>query len=101
MSEIKNSALLDKLIKHAETVGDKKSTVFTAERFLVAVCDYIEGMVDARDVDGIKALRIKLISFGLRPRDVRAALIGHINSVTSGSDNEKLYIQKKMLEARA
>lgn len=43
MADTKNSLLLDQLIEHAQKIGEENQTALTAELFLIAVCDYLDG----------------------------------------------------------
>lgn len=114
MAEVKNSAALDKIILYAKNIGEKKDAAFTAERFLVAVCDYVDSGFDCGNTangdtanddkaNGDTAVRKNLSSvlaeFGCETEKLRTSLLSYING-NSSTYIDSVYIQRKTHEAK-
>ncbi len=101
MGEIKNSAVLDKLLAYAKEIGDGTSSVLTAEKFVIAVCDYIDGTFDAEDTGNIDSLRAIFSVEGIEPKSLRQSLMMRIVENKDPAYVGELFIRKKTYEARA
>lgn len=98
MADIKNSIRLNALIKYAKELGDQKSSVVTAERYLVSVIDAMLGLVDLGE-GSMTDIATIIKQYGIDPGQARDALIGHINKKPSALYLDDLYMKKKLKEA--
>lgn len=103
MEEIKNSSILEKLIEYAKKIGNKSVTAVSAERFIVAICDLIDGVFsfDEIDDDIKKNLEKILIKKGADIKELKDNLLIYINNEKTQSFMDGLYMQKKIFEAKA
>ena len=104
MEEIKNSSVLDKLIEHAKTVGNRPVTSVSAERFIVAVCDLADGSfsIDEPNDNSKENLNQLLKKIGVDAKKFKNNLLIHINGENDSlSFMDGLYMQKKAFEAKS
>jgi len=104
MEEIKNSSVLDKLMEHAKTIGSRPVTAASAERFIVAVCDLVDGSfsVDEPSDNSKENLNQLLTKIGVDIEKLKNNLLIHINGENASlSFMDGLYMQKKAFEAKS
>lgn len=77
--DMKNSELLEKLIDYAKKIGNE-NTSLTAERLLVAICDFVDGTSDLDINDDSSKVNLdKMLSeAGLQSSKIRGVLIEQI-----------------------
>ncbi len=99
MSEIQTSTLLTQLIEDAKTIGNKTNSLFTAERFVIAVIDKVSSASsDAGDAELLAAKEMLEKTFG----DFTAAkerLMAYICRENGTTFLDDLYMKKKFREA--
>lgn len=99
MSEIKNSPFLEQLIEASKGVGDKRISICTAERFLVAIIDKINA--GKSENDGVEFLMVEeFIKKFIDDLDAaRESLMAYIRKENSNLFLDDLYMKKKFQEA--
>lgn len=99
MTEIKNSAVLERVIERAKTVDQKINPAMTAERFIVALVDEIN---DVEDVNGELSEAKKIVNeHNIDIIATRQILMEHISGNSNMAFLDGIYMQKKMHEAKA
>ncbi len=106
MAEVKKTGLFSALIEAAKKIGERKNQTFTAERFIVAVIDYMSSSVaetlDENMKDELSVMSDTFKSVFKDPVSVRESLMSHISKEDGGSlISDALYTKKKMDEAEA
>lgn len=104
MEEIKNSSVLDILINYAKNIGNKSVESASAERFIVAVCDFVDGSfsIDEPNDNSKENLNQLLTKIGVDIEKLKNNLLIHINEENASlSFMDGLYLQKKALEAKS
>ena len=98
MSEIKKTPLLEALIAEANLIGNRPNPPFTAERFLVAVIDRVQGSnVNPEEIE--LSLCITIIRKMLGNLDAaRQALMQYIDGNASQMDADGAYMMSKLQE---
>jgi len=103
MIEIKTSKLLSELIEESKEIGNKRNSLFTAERFVVAIINKLNssvGDIAGQDVDA----ELLILSDTIKAliQDLGAAkesLLTYICQEKNMSFLDDLYMKKKMQEA--
>lgn len=98
---MKNSPLLTQLIELSQNIGDKKSSLFTAERFIVALIDKISTLEEKTSDELVVAEFIVRKAFN-NIDFARKQLIEYINSDSGKPYNDScIYIKKRLMELEA
>lgn len=99
MAEMKNSSVLERVLRRAETLDQKTDPAMTAERFLVALADE---MAAASDETGeLRDAGRLLNEYHIDLSAARQNLMGRISDAGSMAFIDGIYMQKKVHEARA
>jgi len=100
MSEFQYSSALEQLIRYAKSIGDNKSAPFTAERYLIAVIDYIEGKLDIEGYpQSSKFLLYEILGGDVDTEKAGKSLYEYINSKQHFSYLDDLYMKKRLIAA--
>ncbi len=102
MEDLKNSELLDLLIDYAKNYGGGAPRL-TAERFMIAVCDYIDGLVPGDTGGQADRINLKsaLESAGTTPEAMKKAMQDHLAVSAAGSASDGVYFQKALFDAKS
>ena len=100
--DMKNSELLEKLIDYAKKIGNE-NTSLTAERLLVAICDFVDGTSELDIYDDTSKVNLdKMLSeAGLQSSKIRGVLIEQIKKEPEKTIAGDIYIRSRMYEAKA
>ena len=97
MSEIKNSAYLDRLLQNAKLFGGENDCVVTAERFLYVVVGKIkEGEINVELSDASSFFEF----YKINTDKFKDALRDYISNSKKATFIDNLYIQRKLYEAK-
>lgn len=103
MIEMKNSALLEKILEYAKGIGDSYKATMTAERYLLAVIDYVVGefVIDVEDVSFEKTIDILLDKVFDSPdfKKTRKDLLAFIKKSTDSSYVDAVFFQQSTYKA--
>lgn len=105
MNELKNSALLEKMIEYAKLYGETGASTFTAERYLISVIDVVCGVAPIAVSDTEKGKLLSLLANAF-PDDhgfgkIKKSLVEYIKEKSNFSYMDGLYIQQHILKAKA
>ncbi len=100
MAEVKNSDLLDDLIEYAENLTEDQKKTVTAERYLVAVIDFVTEAKESELGEEGRAMKTLLSSKIRDLSSVRAYAMEYLETLRLPSYMDALYFQKHMFEAR-
>ncbi|MBE6974157.1 MAG: AAA family ATPase [Ruminococcaceae bacterium] len=96
---VQNDQLLNKIVEHARQVGSKKNYPLTAERYLVALVDVLDGSYPLEGAD-LEAVQKIFRDIGVDVHRLKRLLLGHIEGGRSMVYLDDLYMKKKMSEAQ-
>ena len=102
MAEFKYTSALEQLIQYAKALCDEKNVPFTAERYLIAIIDLIEGRFGLEhDEIAAKCTLKEILGEDLDFPKVRNDLLGYIASKKGSSFLDDLYMKKRLTDANA
>ncbi len=99
---MENSQALNRLIEYAQCVGNRTDVSLSAERFIVAVCDLLDGTltIDFGENDSKKNIADIFGMMGVDIAKLKAHMLDYINAENEVSFSDTVYAQKKLLEAK-
>ena len=100
MHQVRNSQLLDTLLKNAEEPDIGNAGALTAERFLIALCDYILSDVSPEEIETQDALCEAVLTDIPDIADFRDYLTGFVSNREPVALADKTYIRNKLFEFR-
>ena len=100
MQEIKNSILLEKLLDNAKELKAGKKGTLTAERFMLAVFDFILGKVSVEEMPAQKTLSDVVSKNTIKLTEFRDYLLDYVSKQDKVSITDNIYIQNKILELK-
>jgi len=98
MAEIKNSVILEEILKNAKSVGQKVNPTLTAERFIFSLMEAVE-KADSKNDELTEAKSI-LEKFEVDFVKAKEVMMAHIEKKSEASFVDGLYLQRKMYEAK-
>jgi len=98
MAEIKNSIILEEILKNAKNIGQKVTKTLTAERFMVALIDAVE-KTDDKNKELIESKSI-LEKYKVDFEMAKDLMLMHIDKNSEASFMDGFYIQRKIYEAK-
>lgn len=105
MTDFQYNRILALLLDNAKKLGDTQNEAVTAERFIVAVIDFVSGK-EGSENDQEQRLELMTILSNNLPfssdkfTDVKADLLVHINDKTAKSFIDSIYMQQQIKRAR-
>lgn len=99
MAEMKHNALLEKLLEHAKTVGDKPNAPLSVERFLVALLDAMDGTFRLEPNESVSSAEKLIRVAGIDPVKSKETLLAHIRNSKGLPVLDELNMKKRMDEA--
>ncbi len=102
MTEPKYTSTLEQLIQYAKSIGDTPNVPFTAERYLIAIIDLIEGefSIEGYPISSKCNLR-GIMGDDLDLFGVKSDLLGYISAKKSSSFLDDLYMKKRLADAQS
>ncbi len=96
MNDIVFSNLAQKLIDFSKTIGKKDDPLLTAERFIVAVINYSDELVDSSDGDELDGARMMLEAMVDDKETASQYLVDYLLSDSCHSLFDNLYMRNKL-----
>lgn len=105
MLDMKNHPLLDELIKYSKSLDGNSNAIFTAERYVVSIIDFVSDPsafgLDEADKGALLELLAKYLPFaGLGFTDVKNYFMSHIRNKNTVSYIDSIYMQQQIYKAR-
>ena len=104
MTGMKNSTLLEKILEYAKRINNSYNATMTAERFLLAVIDYVVGefVIDVEDAYYEKTVDLLRDKIPDSPdfEQTRKDLMAHVKTNTEASNVEAAYFQQSTDKAK-
>lgn len=102
MFNVKNSLILEKIMEYSKTLLPEYSSLFAAERFLLAVCDFINGTFSIEDTDyDKKHLEESVKAMDSDVQTIKNTILLYVSHYGDEiSTTDALYIQRKVFEAK-
>ncbi len=100
MSDMKISPFLAEVIQHAKRIGADQSTVFTAERFILAILDMAARTPEQEKSEEMKETESILNRAASNLPQTRGILIEYVTAENNAVFLDDLYMKKRLQEAQ-
>lgn len=102
MIESKYTSTLEQLIQYAKSIGDTPNVPFTAERYLIAIIDLIEGEFTIEEYPMSSKCNLQgILGDNLDLTGMKSDLLGYISAKKSSSFLDDLYMKKRLADAQS